>query len=139
MVDKGYIKIESDTIDKYSQEQLDEIQKELSLNEFKDKPKMSDNERLVYDKLFEESDETVLSENHSFYNVFSEIEENVRDKFDDKINDLISYKYMLITSIGFLICTFLLGLAFTIIEDLNPELNITDKDEIRKYLKRIAK
>ena len=124
LVDKGYIKIESDTIDKYSQEQLDEIQKELSLNEFKDKPKMSDNEKLVYDKLFEESDETVLSENHSFYNVFSEIEENVRDKFDDKINDLTSYKYMLITSIGFLICTFLWGVAFTIIEDLNPELNI---------------
>lgn len=124
LIDNGYIKIESDSINQYSKEQLDEIKRELSLNEFKDKQKMSPNEEVVYNKLFEDSDETVLSENHSFYKVFSEIGENVRNSFDDKINDLTSYKYMLTTSLGFLICTILWGLAYCKFEDLNPKLNI---------------
>ena len=124
LVDNGYIRIDSDSISQYSQEQLDEIKKELSLNEFKDKPKMSANEEIVYNKLFEDSDETILSENHSFYKVFSEIGENVRNSFDDKINDLKAYKYMLIASLGFLICTVLWGLAYCKFEDLNPKFNI---------------
>ena len=124
LVDNGYIRIENDSINQYSQEQINSIKKELSLNEFKDKPKMSSNEKIVYDRLFEDSDETILSENHSFYRVFSEIGENVRNKFDDKINDLTSYKYMVITSLGFLICTILWGLAYCNFEDLNPKLNI---------------
>ena len=124
LIDNGYIKIESDSINQYSKEQLDEIKRELSLNEFKDKQKMSPNEEVVYNKLFEDSDETVLSENHSFYKVFSEIGENVRNSFDDKINDLTSYKYMLTISLGFLICTILWGLAYCKFEDLNPKLNI---------------
>lgn len=124
LVDNGYIKIESDSINQYSQEQLNSIKKELSLNEFKDKPKMSANEEIVYNKLFEDSDETVLSKNHSFYKVFSEIGENVRNSFDDKINDLTAYKYMLITSFGFLICTILWDLAYFKFEDLNPKFSI---------------
>ncbi len=124
LVDNGYIRIASDSINQYSQEQLDAIKNELFLNEFKDKPKMSTNEQIVYNKLFEDSDETILSENHSFYQVFSEIGENVRNSFDDKINDLKAYKYMLITSLGFLICTILWGLAYCKFEDLNPKFNI---------------
>lgn len=124
LVDNGYIRIDSDSISQYSQKQLDTIKKELSLNEFKDKPKMTVNEEIVYNKLFEESDETILSENHSFYKVFSEIGENVRNSFDDKINDLTAYRYMLFASLGFLICTILLGLAYCKFEDLNPKLDI---------------
>ena len=124
LVDNGYIRIDSDSINQYSQEQLDTIKKELSLNEFKGKPKMSTNEKIVYDKLFEDSDETILSENLSFYKVFSEIGENVRNNFDDKINDLTAYKYMLIASLGFLICTILLGLSYCKFEDLTPKFNI---------------
>ncbi|MGN1378795.1 MAG: DUF2207 domain-containing protein [Bacilli bacterium] len=124
LIDNGYIRIVSDSISQYSQEQLDTIKKELSLNEFKDKPQMSNNEKIVYNKLFEDSDETILSENYSFYKVFSEIGENVRNNFDDKINDLKAYKYMLIVSLGFLICTILFGLAYYKFEDLNPKLNI---------------
>ena len=124
LVDNGYIRIDNDSINQYSQEQLDTIKKELSLNEFKDKPKMSANEEIVYNKLFEDSDETVLSENYSFYKVFREIGENVRNSLDDKINDLTAYKYMLISSLGFLICTILWGLAYCKFGDLNPKLNI---------------
>lgn len=124
LVDNGYIKIENDSINQYSKEQLDAIKKELSLNEFKDKPKMSTNEEMVYNKLFENSDETILSKNYSFYEVFSEVGKNVRNSFDDKINDLTAYKYMLITSLGFLICTILWGVAYFKFKDLNPKLSI---------------
>ena len=124
LVDNGYLKIESDSIDNYSEEQLDKIQRELNLNEFMGKPKMSSNEELVYERLFEDSDETDLSENHSFYRVFNEVAENVAERFDDKINDLKSYKYMLITSLGFLICTFLFGFAYCIFEDLDSKYSI---------------
>ena len=124
LVDKGYIKIESDSINKYTEEQLDKIKNDLSSNEFKDKPKMSTNEEIIYNKLFEDSDETVLSENKTFYKVFTEIGENVRNSFDDKINDLTAYRYMFITSLGFFICIILWGLAYCIFEDLNPQYNI---------------
>lgn len=121
LIDNGYIKIESDSIDKYSKEELDKIQKDLSQKEFKDKPKMSSNEEIVYNKLFEYSEETVLSTNTSFYEVFSEIGANVRNTYDDKINDLKAYVCMLITSLGFLICTVLWGLAYSKFEDLDPK------------------
>ena len=121
LVDNGYIKIESDSIDKYSQKQLDDIKKELSIKEFKGKPKMSSNEEIVYNKLFEYSEETVLSTNTSFYEVFGEIGANIRNIYDDKINDLKAYVCMLITSLGFLICTVLWGLAYSKFEDLDPK------------------
>ena len=124
LVDNGYIRIESDSIDKYTDKQLDTIKKELLLNEFKDKPEMTPNEKIIYDGLFKDSDETVLSKNYSFYKEFKKIEENVRNSFDDKINDLASYKCMLITSLGFLICTILWGISYCKFEDLNPKLNI---------------
>jgi hypothetical protein len=124
LVDNGLIKIESDSINQYSKQQLESIQKELYLNEFKDKPKMSSNEEIVYYKLFEDSDETILSENYSFYKAFDEIGENVRTSYDDKINDLTSYKYMLISSLGFLICTINWGLAYYKFGDLNPKFNM---------------
>ena len=109
---------------KYSQEQLDIIKNELTLNEFKEKPTMSVNEEIIYNKLFESSDETILSENRSFYKVFGEVAQNVRNSFEDKINDLKAYKYMLIVSLGFLICSILWGLSYFKFEDLNPKLNI---------------
>jgi len=121
LIENGYIEIESDTINNYSKEECKKIQKKLLKNEFKDKTKMTDNEKIVYDKLFEEKDEIILSSNYSFYKVFNDIVDNIRNKFDDKINDLTTYKYMLITSFGFFISSINLGLACSVLEDLNPK------------------
>ena len=65
-----------------------------------------------------------LSSNYTFYKVFREVGENVRNSFDDKINDLVSYRYMFLASLGFLVCTILLGLAYCKFEDLNHKYNI---------------
>lgn len=124
LVNNGYIKIESDTINKYTKEELDKIKEELSLKYEKNKQKMSSNEKIVYDNLFKNSDETILSKNYTFYKVFKKIGENVRNTLDDKIYDLNSIKYMTITSFGFFICTFLLGLAYCKIKDLDSKLSI---------------
>lgn len=124
LIDNGYIKIESDTINEYSEQQLDDIKKKIKDKEFKGKTKMTSNEEIVYNRLFEKSDETILSENYSFYRSFNEIRANLEHKFNDKINDLSAYKLMLITSFEFLLCTILLKLAYCNFEDLNPKFNI---------------
>ena len=123
LIQNNYIKVVSDTINNYSNEELEKLKKSLVANEFKDKPKMTANEELVYNQLFKDADETVLSENHSFYEVFSKVAENVRNEFDDKINDLKAYKSMLLSSFGFAVCSLLWGLAYCVIEDLNTSLS----------------
>ena len=120
LVDKGYMIIESDSISNYTKEQLDKIQSDLDLADAQLKQKMTTNEELVYSQLFLESDETVISDNVELYKIFGIIAENVRNTLDDKINDLNSYKYMLITSIGFFISTICLGAAYSVVEDLDP-------------------
>ena len=124
LIDNGFIRIDSDTINQYSEEQLKRIGEDLLLNEFKDKPKMTPNEEIVYYRLFDNSDETVLSENQTFYKAFNEIGEKVRNSYDDKINDLKAYKYKLFSSLCFLFGTLNFGLAYTVFEDLNPKLSM---------------
>ena len=124
LIQNSYIKIESDTINNYSNEELENLKNSLVANEFKDKPKMTKNEELIYNQLFKDADETVLLENHSFYKVFTKVSENVRNEFDDKINDLKSYKSMLLSSFGFAICSLLWGLSYCVIKDLNTKLSI---------------
>ena len=123
LIKNNYIKIESDTINKYSSEELENLKHSLVANEFKGKPKMTVNEELVYNQLFQDADETVLLENRSFYKVFEKVAENVRNEFDDKINDLKAYKSMLLSSFGFAICSLLWGFAYCVFEDLNTKLS----------------
>lgn len=122
LIKNNYIKVESDTINDYSDEELEKIKKSLAENEFKNVPKMTENEELVYNQLFKYRDETVLSQNYTFYEVFYKVRENLINEFDDKINDLKAYKSMLLTSIGFAVCSLFCGLAYCIIEDMNPKL-----------------
>ena len=123
LIKDNCIKVEYDTIDKHSKEELDALKQTLVENEYKDKPKMTENEELVYNQLFKDADETDLSVNYSFYEVFAKVAENVRNEFDDKINDLKAYKSMVLSSLGFVICTFLLGLAYCVIEDMDTKLS----------------
>ena len=124
LVDNGYIKIESDTINNYTDKQIEKMKKELTDNEFKDKPEMTKNEKAVYDKLFTKGDETVLSENTTFYKVFNIISENVKKSYESKIHDIKSYKNILITSLGFLMCSINWLIAYGLEEDLNPKFKI---------------
>ena len=123
LIQNNYIKIEFDTINNYSNQELENLKQSLVANEFKGKTKMTENEELIYNQLFKNADEIVLSEDYSFYQVFSQVAKNVRNEFDDKINDLKAYKSMLLSSFGFAICALLWGLAYCVIEDLNTKLS----------------
>ena len=124
LVDHSHIKIESDTIDKYSQEELDIIKEKLKSEEFKDKPELTENEKLVYDALFKSGDVTVLSQNENFYKVFSKIIDKLSKKYDDIFNDLKTYSFKAVVSFGFFICTILWALAFIIFKDMDTKFSI---------------
>lgn len=118
LASKGYIKI----IDSENKE--DHVIMKNPDKEGVIRPAMSENEVIVYNGLFKNSDATQLSTNYDFYKVFDEIAKNVHQKFDDEVNDLTAYKSMVVSSICFLICVVLLGIAYCNFEDLNPSLNI---------------
>lgn len=118
LASKGYIKI----IDSENKE--DHVIMKNPDKEGVIRPAMSENEVIVYNGLFKNSDATQLSTNYDFYKVFDEIAKNVHQKFDDEVNDLTAYKSMVVSSVCFLICVVLLGIAYCNFEDLNPSLNI---------------
>lgn len=118
LASKGYIKI----IDSENKE--DHVIMKNPDKEGVIRPAMSENEVIVYNGLFKNSDATQLSTNYDFYKVFDEIAKNVHQKFDDEVNDLTAYKSMVVSSVCFLICVVLLGIAYCNFEDLNPSFNI---------------
>ena len=123
LIKKGCIKVESDTINNYTNEEIEKIKQELLQQEMLQTKEMSENEKMIYDKLFEENDETVLSENKTFYQVFGELSNKLSKDFDDKMYDLKSYILMLINSIVFLLCSVSWAFAYAIFKDLNPDLH----------------
>lgn len=124
LISKGYIQINSDSIDIYTKKALENITNQIREKSLKERPKMTSNEQLVYNQLFVNSDENVLSNDKEFYKVFSKITENLESELDYKINDINSYINMVITSILFFIGSVYFFLAFNIIEDLNPKFQI---------------
>lgn len=118
LASKGYIKI----IDSENKE--DHVIMKNPDKEGVIRPAMSENEVIVYNGLFKNTNATQLSTNYDFYEVFDEIAKNVHQKFDDEVNDLTAYKSMVVSSVCFLICVVLLGIAYCNFEDLNPSLNI---------------
>ena len=122
LIEKGYIEVVNDTLKDYKQVAIDQIKKNLKDKEFEGL-KFSGNERTVYDYLFTEKDEVDLSKHKSFYTVYSAISNNLNSRFKDRIYDTESDKMMFFTSLGFLISTILLGVAYCFIKDLNPSLS----------------
>ena len=123
LISEGYIKVEHDTINDYTKDTLDNIETEVNKTASDIKERLTPNEQLVYNALFEESNQTDLSKNYNFYKVFSKVSTNVRTEYDDAINDISAYKAMALSSIGFLIASFLLGLAYSKFYDMSPTLS----------------
>lgn len=124
LIEKNYIQINSDTINDYTKENLDDITSQLSEKAFAGKPNMTSTEKIVFDQLFINGNENILSEDKNFHVVSSKITKNLQAELDDKINDINSYKNMAITSALFFIGTIYFKFAFNVFEDLNPKLNI---------------
>lgn len=118
---KGLIQIEEREEDKKCI-----IKKNTSFDTKIKKSHLSQNERLVYERLFEDSDELVLDESKSFGKVYLEIENNLRTEFDDAINDLDSIKRSLTIRIVFFASVVARGIARFLLKGVSTGVIIYD-------------
>ena len=119
-----YAKIEYDTINNYTEEAITNIKKTLEERASKTRPKLSSNEKKVYERLFKDGDETDLTKNLNFYKVFDEVSKKVEKKLESKINDMTSYKMMLKCSLMFAVSCALWAIAYSVTKDMNPKFHI---------------
>ena len=124
LVSNECIKIVSDSINDYTSDEISNMANQIKEKAFAGKPQMTSNEQLVFDQLFANGDTNILSEDREFYKVFGKISENLQNEFQDKINDVNSYKHMAITSLLFYIGSIYFIFSFSIIKDLNPKFKI---------------
>ena len=104
--------------EKYAQMQID-YEKEIS----KLKP-LNEMEKIIYDRLFEDSDDIILSKHLTLYKAFSDVNAKLTDEFDDKVNDAVASKKA-DKSISISILSFVLFyLSYSVIEDLDPRFRI---------------
>lgn len=119
-----YVKIEYDTINNYTEEAITNIKKTLEERTSKTRPKLSSNEKKVYERLFKNGDETDLTQNLNFYKVFDEVSKNVEKKLESKVNDMSSYKIMLKCSLMFAVSCALWAIGYSVTKDMNPKFHI---------------
>lgn len=119
-----YVKIEYDTINNYTEEAITNIKKTLEERASKTRPKLSSNEKKVYERLFKDGDETDLTKNLNFYKVFNEVSKKVEKKLESKINDMTSYKMMLKCSLMFVASCALWAIGYSVTKDMNPKFHI---------------
>ncbi len=80
-------------------------------------------EKIVYDKLFEETNEIILSEHKTLYEAFTDVDTELNTKLKDLVNDKKATKKMYI-SIFITILTFILYVvSYNLIEDLDPKFS----------------
>ena len=119
LLEQGVIEIVSDTINDYSNDELDNIRNKIKEEDSKNMSKMTSNELIVYKKLFENSDSVILEKEHKFCRVFNEVEDNVSNCLDDKIYDLETYRYRALCSLLFMISTFIFIISINVMDSAN--------------------
>ena len=123
LASKGYIKIDEE--DEKKDDNVDYGKKIIVTNQVDiNKVEMTSNERIIFDKLFENGNKNVLSDDNSFYKVFDKLTKNLQKELDNIIDDVRSYKKMFFTSILFYMQTIYLTISFTSLDDINLGLKI---------------
>lgn len=114
LASKGYIKIEDIGNKKYKiiDTKKDNL-KELSITE-----------QIVYNELFVNEKESIISQNSAFVKVFSKIQKCLKEVTDKKINDKASSKLADKVYILLIVSIIIWMISFVIINDLNPKYHI---------------
>ena len=123
LVKHGYVKY-TDSLYEHSQEEIDKKAQELKDNKellFSELPELSINEEALWNKLFEERDVLDLSVD-TFPTLSYSTFANSKEKIYDKIYDISSYKYKILTSLLFIVAVISFALSYCFIQDLNPAL-----------------
>ncbi len=87
-------------------------------------PTLSSMEKIVYDRLFESKDVVILSEHHTFYRAFNDIDSELKNSFKDKVHDSIASKQIggaIFRSIVILILSII---SYKYVEDLDPNWSV---------------
>ena len=123
--DKATIYKDLDKFENYrkaliAQSQIKVVNEEtITVNENELEP-LTPNEKILYDKLFVESDVNDISEDKTLYEVFVDIRGSVEKELKDKLDDKISHTMTIISRIVIIICLVLWYFSYTKIQDLDP-------------------
>lgn len=136
LVEKGFIEIISDN----EESRFDELNKrkeeyEKSQTQYKiDSEKyydavsklsaLTDLERTVYNRLFENKDVVILSEHKTFYKAFDDVEEKLKTKLKDMIDDKIATKKMIQSIFISILILILYLVSYCLVEDMDPSWKI---------------
>ena len=113
---KGYI----DIIDTHRK---DKIKVKKAKEPKRDISEMSLNEKLVYNKLFEDGDIIKLKEHKTFYKIYSKIYENVRNELQDRMIDIVSYRIKF-WSCFFYVWVVIIWFVTYMAEKLDPKFSV---------------
>lgn len=91
----------------------------LVLSNINDLKPLSENEKILYDKMFENNDIIILKDEKDFNLVYNKIEDNINKKFGEKLYDIKTLKLSIFFMINSLISIILWALAFSTIKDMN--------------------
>lgn len=86
--------------------------------------KMSSLEKIVYDRLFETKNEIILSEHHTFYKAFRDVDSKLQSSFIDKVWDRKATNQLVGAIIRNIAIIILSMYSYSAVEDLDPNLSI---------------
>ena len=124
LASKGYLRIDNcgkeikitnlkttNDLIKTSEKEIKQLQKNSEISEL---------EMIVYSKLFETSNEIILSKHPTFYQTFETVDKLLKYNFKNKIHDWEATKKMRTTIFEDIILLILTIISYTKIEDLDP-------------------
>ncbi len=117
LINDGYIEIVN--VKDEEKKEIEEYEKKLSKV-----PALSKMEEIVYERLFLDEDEIILSKHTTLYHAFEDVENELNNNFKDKIDDINSRKQINMGIIRNEIILLLSMLSYFYIEDLDPKLSI---------------
>ena len=92
----------------------------IKLDETKELEELTSNEKILYDKLFAETDVNIISEDASLYTVFKELTDNLKTELKDKLDDKIAHTMTILSRIVIILCLVFWYFSFNIFQDLDP-------------------
>ena len=132
LLNNGFVEIVNDNLldirrqeeEKVLQEKNYEEMKRIYETEISKLKPLSLMEKIIYERLFEDSDDIILSEHLTLYKAFAEVNAKLISEMDAKVNDSTARKKWF-KSVRISILSFILFyLSYNVIEDLDPKLQI---------------
>ena len=136
LVNEGYIEIVRDNEKEIRDKALLEEQKyNVAMDKYRadmekyeeiygDLPELSSMEKSVYDRLFSNGDQFILKEHKTLYKAFDDVEKDLRNNLNNKIQDVNSSKQIFGSIVRIILIVILNIVSYSMFEDLDPRFGI---------------